>query len=571
MKRVWVTALALSFVLIISGVSTSAAQPLVVGVGVTGNQEVVTEHILGVVGTKVGENLDTEQIQQDIEIIYGLGFFSLVDVNITSQSGGVYVDYMVQENPIVEEIRFSGNTVFTGEELMEVVFTVPGSVFNRVFFRHDMQRIGEKYEKAGYVLVRIEDVGIQDGIVDVRILEPTVGDVIIQGNKKTKTEVIRREFKLQSGDLFNATLMRHSLNRINQLGFFEDVNVGLEPTDDPSKVNIVLTVEEGKTARVGLSIGHGSESGWTGGATYEEGNYRGLGQKVEIGFETGDRQQYWVTFTEPYMDETHYSWKAGVYRREWEDLSDYENGVYTATYDQYKQGVFVGVGKKFMHDPTLSWYALIDWHDVEITVTDGVLPTDKDLTGKNFSITGTLVRNRLDQYLSYPKGEVLSLNVEQGLSSLGGEWDYTKYWMEARYYWPLFRLFEDLLDREIGSEDNPSIFAARMRVGYSSGDLPWSSQFFVGGASTLRGYRDDEFQGSEMVLGNFELRIPVQETFSIVGFYDIGMANNDSAFSDVKSGYGIGVRVRTPIGNIRLDFATGEYETRTHFGFGEMF
>ncbi|HPE91956.1 MAG TPA: POTRA domain-containing protein, partial [Synergistales bacterium] len=270
MKRLWSTAVAVAFVLITAGVSFSAVQPVVVGVDVTGNQEVVSEHILGVVGTKAGDQLSSEQIQQDIDTIYGLGFFSYVDVGVVEQFGGVFVEFRVQENPVVQDIRFSGNTVFTADELMEVVFTRPGSVFNRVFFRHDLQRIGEKYEKAGYVLVRVEDVGIRDGIVDVRILEPKIGDIVIQGNKKTKTQVIRREFKLQPGDLFNATVMRHSLNKLNQMGFFEDVSVGLEPTEDPSAVNIILTVEEGKTARVGLTIGHGSESGWTGGAMYEE-------------------------------------------------------------------------------------------------------------------------------------------------------------------------------------------------------------------------------------------------------------------------------------------------------------
>jgi outer membrane protein insertion porin family len=49
------------------------------------------------------------------------------------------------------------------------------------------------------------------------------------------------------------------------------------------------------------------------------------------------------------------------------------------------------------------------------------------------------------------------------------------------------------------------------------------------------------------------------------------MASNDSAFSSMKSGYGFGIRVKTPMGNLRIDIAEGEDETRTHFGFGEMF
>ncbi|MDO9508507.1 MAG: POTRA domain-containing protein [Thermovirgaceae bacterium] len=572
MKRVWIAAVAVSFVLVMVGVSLSAVEPVVVGVGVAGNQEVVSEHILGVVGTKAGNQLSRQQIQDDIEIIYGLGFFSLVDVSVTPQGGGVYVEYQVSENPVIEEIRFTGNTVFTGDELMEVVFTRPGAVFNRVFFRHDLQRISEKYEKAGYVMVRVEDVGIEGGIIDVRILEPVVGEVIIQGNKKTKTEVIRREFKLQPGDLFNATVMRHSLNKLNNLGFFEDVNVGFEPTEDPGKVNIVLTVEEGKTARLAFSIGHGSSSGFTGGASYEESNFKGLGQRGSIGFETGDKEQYWLSYEEPYMDGTHYRWKAGVYKRNWEDLEDTD---ITGTYNQDKKGLYYGMGKKFRNDPTLSWFVNLDWNEVSYTFETTPVPIpDEFRAGRNISLTGTVTRNLLDEYLSYPKGEVQSLSVQQGNfepEDGSGEMTYTKYWLEARYYWPLYHLFEDLIDREIGTEDNPVIFATRLRAGYSSGDLPWAEQFFVGGGSTLRGYKDEEFSGSEMVLCNLELRIPIQDTFSIVGFYDIGMASDSSAFSDTRSGYGFGVRVKTGIGNLRLDFANGEDENRTHFSFGEMF
>lgn len=575
MKRVWIAAVAVSFVLVMVGVSLSAVQPVVVGVGVVGNREVVSEHILGVVGTKAGDQLDTQQVQKDIETIYGLGFFSLVDVNLTPQAGGVYVEYQVSENPVIEEIRFTGNTVFTDEELMELVFTRPGSVFNRVFFRHDLQRISEKYEKAGYVMVRIEDVGIEGGIIDVKILEPVVGEIIIQGNKKTKTEVIRREFKLQPGDLFNATVMRHSLNKLDNRGLFEDVNIGFEPTEDPGKVNLILTVQEGKTAKLGFALGHGSSSGWTGGVSYEEGNYKGLGQKVSVGFETGDREQYWLSFEEPYMDETHYRWKTGVYKRTWEDLSDSD---LTDEYDMDKKGVYYGKGKKFRNNQNMSWFVNLDWHEVDYTFDTPPLPGSEEYdefrAGKNMSLTGTVIRDFLDEYLSYPKGHVESLSVEQGNfkpDDGGSDMDYTKYWMEARYYWPLYHFLEDITNREIGTEDNPVIFATRFRVGFSSGSLPWAEQYFVGGDKTLRGYDDDYFSGSEMVLGNFELRVPVQNTFSIVGFYDVGMATDDSAFSDTASGYGVGIRIRTPIGNMRVDFAEGDEESYTHFGFGEMF
>ena len=112
-------------------------------------------------------------------------------------------------------------------------------------------------------------------------------------------------------------------------------------------------------------------------------------------------------------------------------------------------------------------------------------------------------------------------------------------------------------------------------MGSSSGDVPYEQMYTVGGDTTLRGYDDDRYHGEEMLLGNFELRVPMDKNFSLVAFYDIGRAwrkEGDSASfgSDMGSSPGFGVRINTPLGNLRLDYATGD-EGRFHFGFGELF
>ncbi len=572
------------FAAIFTATAVNAQSPLVVGVGVRGNSEVIDEHILSVVGTKVGEPLDQDQIQEDIDAIYGLGFFSLVDVSVTPQMGGAYVEFQVVENPVIEKVEFTGNTVFTDEELMEVLFTRPGAIFNRVFFRHDLQRVIEKYEKAGYTMVRVGDVRVEDGTVEVRILEPIVGDIIIQGNTRTRTYVIEREILLKKGDLFNTTLLRHSLASLNQLGFFEDVSLGFEPSEeDPSVINLVFTVEEKRTTRLGLSIGHGTSSGWSGGASVTESNLGGRGHIAEVAFETGDREQYWITYREPYMDQEHYSWRVGFYKRDWEDVEDNFEGETRYEYDEDRTGFYAGMGKKFRNDEKLSWYATLDWHNIELSnIRDrsgNVIPLDEfvdreERAGDTYSITGTLSYNNRTKYIAYPEGEVYSLSIEQGLfkSDYGGDdMNYTKYWVEGRFYRPLREFLGGFVDLDIGSEEDPVIFASRVRYGSSSGSVPWSEQYELGGDTTLRGYEDDEFRGDEMVLGNFELRLPVQESFSLVFFYDVGYASDDFSFSDVKDSVGFGIRVRTPLGNLRLDVAEGDYETYTHFGFGELF
>ena len=565
-----------------------AAAPLVSALNVEGNNEVVSQYILGAVETKIGEPIDQEQLKKDVESIYELGFFSFVDAKLSSLTGGVAVTFVVQENPLVESIEFLGNTVYSNEELMELVFTVPGSVFNRVFFRHDLQRIKEKYEKDGYVMMRVEDVNFVGGAVTVNIVEPRVGDIIIQGNTKTKTFVVERQIKLKRGDLFNTNILRHSINRVNNLGFFDDVSVGFEPSEeDPAATNIVLTVEEAKTGNIGFTIGHGSSSGWSGGISYGDINSGGLGHKFEVGFELGDDEQYWAYYQEPYMDSEHFAWKVGAYKKFYEDRNYYIDGESVIEYDEDRVGYYVGAGRKFPNNEKLSWYMTLDWRDFEYTnvddkgtgdvTSDDIFGEGRLLEGTIFSLLATLTHNNLDPYLSYPDGDIEDLNIEKALDFLGSDYDFTKYWVTFRYYTPISLLEGfDLFDDTFGDEDNPVIFASRIRAGFSSGLLPFAEQYQVGGSRTLRGYEDGEFEGEEMFFTNLEIRMPVDRNFSLVAFYDIGNAwdsdrGQEFDFSDLYDAFGFGVRVRTPLGNLRLDYGEGEFESRTHFGFGEMF
>ena len=295
---------------------------------VEGNSQIVTQHILEVVNTKIGEPLDQETLKKDIEAIYGLGFFSYVDAMVDPYMGGAKVTYVVTENPIVEKVEFVGNTVYSDEDLMKQVFTAPGTVFNRVFFRHDLQRIKEKFQDDGYVMMRVKDVEVEGGLVKVYIIEPRIGEIVIQGNRRTKTYVIKRAITIKEGDLFNSIILRHAINKVRGLGYFEDVSVGFEPAvNDPEDVDLILTVQEQKTGKVSFSISHGSSSGWGGGIGYSDSNLSGRGVTLDLGFELGDYEKYWASLSSSYMDEKTFAWKIGAYSREFEDRSYWDRSM----------------------------------------------------------------------------------------------------------------------------------------------------------------------------------------------------------------------------------------------------
>ncbi|MDR3231102.1 MAG: BamA/TamA family outer membrane protein [Synergistaceae bacterium] len=555
-----------------------AADPVVTSVGVRGNEQVASGYILGVVETKIGDALDRDRLQQDIEAIYNQGFFSFVDVDLSTVSDGVSVVYSVRENPVVEDIAFTGNTIYKSETLMKEVFTQTGNVFNRVFFRNDLDRIQDKYHRDGYVMVRVADVNIQGGRIEVQIVEPRVGEIIIQGNKKTKTKVIRREIKLKRGDIFNVIRFRHQLGKIQSLGYFEDVNVGFDtPEGRDDVLDLILTVKEKKTASIGINVGYGTETGISGGITFTEANFGGLGHQFDIGFDEGDEARYWATYASPYMDRRTYGWRVGVNYYDYVDQYYYHRGRKQFEYDEVNFSVFAGLGKKFGREEEWSWFFTLNWRDVDYSNVHEAIPNAlDDLTmwgGVNFSGELRFSLDRRDPYVSYAKGWVWDTTFEQAVQVAGGEYDYLKYWTQLRYYMPLNGLLSDVIDIDsMWTEDNPLILAARVRVGSSTAsDLPAFARYSLGGMSTLRGYHSRTFEGRDVLLGNVELRVPVQKNFSLVGFYDIGNAGNNMDWDEFHDNYGLGLRVKTPMGQIRLDFAMGGDENRTYFGFGEMF
>ena len=547
-------------------------------VSVAGNEHIVTDYILNVVETKQGNILDRDLIAKDIETIYNQGFFSFVDVDLEPAADGINVIFSVQENPVIQSITFEGNTQYSTERLMKEVFSQVGAVFNRVFFKNDLDRIQELYHKNGYVMVRVSDVQVSnDGNIKITILEPRVGDIIIQGNTKTKTYVIRREIKLQKGDIFNVIHFRHQLGKLQGLGYFEDVNTAFDvPEDRDDTVDLILTVREKRTATIGVNLGYGSESGFSGGLTYSDTNLFGRGYGLEIGFEEGREATYWATLASSYMDSHTYGWRIGGRYRTYDNRYYYRKGYRQFDFDEKSTMFFAGVGKKFSNEDW-SWYLTLRHEDTEYTDVHNAIPGYiDDLTpwqGVNQTVELSLTWDKRDRYTSYPKGFVWDTTLEQAFEALGGEYSYLKYWTQARAYIILNKLLASMADFSgTWTDDMPLILAARLRIGSSTEtNLPAFARYSLGGMNSLRGYSSRSYEGSNMYLGNFELRVPINTMFSIVAFYDVGNSSENMDFNDSHDDYGFGVRVKTPFGTVRVDYAKGDYENQTYFGFGEMF
>lgn len=118
--------------------------------------------------------------------------------------------------------------------------------------------------------------------------------------------------------------------------------------------------------------------------------------------------------------------------------------------------------------------------------------------------------------------------------------------------------------------------ALHLGTGLGFGDIPVGEYFWVGGANTVRGYFSNEFKyGTKRLLGNVEYRCTFNEMLQGVIFFDWGNAWNAGAptFDEFLSGRGLGLRLNTPMGPIRLDYgiAQGRDQGKIDLSIGHAF
>lgn len=198
-----------------------------------------------------------------------------------------------------------------------------------------------EYKKQGYILARVTDLRVlPNGTLYVQVNEGKVEDFKVKGNVKTKDYVILREIRMKKGEPFNTNLARRSMQRIYNLGFFEDVNVRLNPGSDPNSVEMEVSVVETNTGTFGIGAGYSDADGFVGMVSLGDKNFRGTGDSVMLRWEFGgeDNANYDVTYTKPWIDRKETTASLSVYKFT-NEYADYDrNAKEIARYDKKRVG-----------------------------------------------------------------------------------------------------------------------------------------------------------------------------------------------------------------------------------------
>lgn len=546
----------------------------------------IEQKLLPQLAMRVGDAINMDYIRHDLNVIGATGLFSTVKPVFTTVPEGVALNYTVQMNPVVKKIDIVGNESISTADLMKLVATTPGTMLNTAVVSHDVANINSAFANAGYMMSRVSDVRLDDeGTLHLAISEQRIENINLRGNTKTKNKVIMRELRMKKGDIFNKNAASRSIQRVYNTGYFEDVNVRLLPGQrNPKDVIVEIDVTEQKTGSVTTGAGYSDSDGLVGILGLAETNLRGTGDKANISWEFGGNtdtnKNYIFSYTHPYLNDAGDSIGFSIFDRE-SEYDDYnEKGDSVAGYDRRTNGFNITYGR--VRSEYVSDYITLetkrtkytDWHSGYNYRNDATDPNNAgfdfagmDYLGKNFgrtnSMTWSHVFDNRDNVYDPTKGKRLSFTGTWAGHGMGGDFDYFKFIAENRLYYKVGRAH---------------VIAVRLMGGIATGDMPYNDLFTLGGADNLRGYEDDEFRGNKMYEVTVEYRYPIAKKIQGVVFTDLGNAwggvenipwyheNNKLHYSG-----GLGFRITTPIGPIRLDYAVGQDGGKFHFSFGGKF
>ena len=531
-----------------------------------------------------------DQIRGDLERIKGLylnrGFLHIAvsepEIILSRDREELSIKISVSEGDQykVGSLNIKGNSVFTDAELLQKLKIASGQIFSRSALRTDIDNILDFYMEKGYALCDINP------LVDVNELEKianitfsvTEGDIFrigmieISGNAKTRDKVIRREIRLDEGDIFNKKLLKRSFQRINNLNFFENVDIAPYPHPAEKLVDLKVNVKEKMTGMLSVGGGYSSVDKFMVMGEITQANLfgKGLYLKFKADF-SAVRTNYNISLRDPWFMDKPVSASIGLYN----DTFKYPE------YDKEATGGYIGFGKE------LSEYveANIRYDLEKVTITEisrkaSDIIKDQEGAKVTSSINPSISKNTIDNYLDPSSGyrHALSLTV----AGLGGDNYFVKELIDSVGYFP-FKW--------------DTTFSLRGRLGFAAGfagkELPLYERFYVGGINTVRGLsfgeagpkdeNGDEIGGNVEAIFNAEYIFPIVPDVKLKGltFFDYGGSfDNDLkkySLKDMRPTAGFGFRWLSPFGPIRLEWGfnldpkEGESKSKLEFSIGGLF
>ncbi|MDH4193279.1 MAG: outer membrane protein assembly factor BamA [Nitrospirota bacterium] len=480
-----------------------------------------------------------------------------VDLDETKEWFTLVFSIVEGEPYIVSQIQYAGNTLFSEAELREGLTIEAGEVFQRAKIRDEITRVTDLYGSRGYAFAEVNpsvepDPPTRSTRIGFAIQEGEmvrIRDIRITGNDKTRDNVIRRELRVVERDMIDSPAIKRSFERLNNLNFFETVEI-LPKQIAPGEVDLDVKVKEKPTGSFSIGGGFSTLDQFTLIADITEGNLFGRGYLARIRGQVGGRRTLGtITFRNPAIFDTLTSAQADLFSSRTNYL----------TYLEKKQGANLTFGRGFSEYLTGTFTLVAE--KIKITNVDSDandLIKDQKGTQSTTGFRASLFRDSRDYYLDPRRGTRVGVRTSFGTDALGGSNNFYSVSFDAMKYTPLpFWDFRHAIRGRFGYGD-----------GFHGSRFPIPEFFYVGGINTVRGFKfgragpvtdgNDPEGGNKQIVLNNDLIFPVLPDAKLNGvlFFDYGkgFSQGQSLSLDLRMAAGMEVRWISPFGPLRASF-----------------
>jgi outer membrane protein insertion porin family len=468
---------------------------------------------------------------------------------IDIKDDGIDVIYKVWEGDRYKmgETLFKGDLIDEPAKLLEVTsidaLHEDDEYFDRTMIRGDIESLTNHYNNYGYAYA---DVGVklQDNpetkIVDVvynieKHQRVHIRRVLIEGNTRTRDNVIMREMRLADGDRFHGDKLQRSHQRLTNLEYFEKVDISPVPTGNPEEMDLVVKVKDKSTGSISGGIGFSTYDGVFFGGTIKETNLFGRGYTVGFEGQLGGSSNLFSTyFTNPRINDTDLGFGVTLHK------NDKEYSQYDISSTGSNLNFFYPIGEY----TTIKWGYGLEFYsiyDVDSDASEEVKEDEGDHTAS--TLNGSISRDTRDKFIGTTEGTLTTFRMTYGGGAIGGTDHFVKYIGSFDWYTPVFEKV---------------VFHSKFWAGYvhenwGNDEIPTAQRFELGGVGSVRGYSNyaivpTESGSSSSTIGgnkafytNLELKRPISEELGITAlvFFDAGNSwQEDEMLFDSVTRYG---------------------------------
>ena len=483
----------------------------------------------------------------------------------------------------IEKIDIVGTRLVPEEEVRKSIKITPGDPYNEVDISDAQYRIIQLYNSRGltdaFVSVKRDFAG-QKLSLTFQIHEGDItffGKTIITGNYRTRYEVVKRESKHHEGMPLDENILAQERHGLYKLGLFTDVNMEVLDRYDHKK-DVLMKLNEGNAGAVEFGFGYGDFERFRGFLDLSYRNLWGMNRQASLRFELSSLEKRAIfQYLEPWFLDIQMPFRVFLIYENREELN-FDTGETLYRLNRY--GASAGVEKKLSDTLKSELYyefSIVNTSDVK---PDVVLSKEDTGTVAISALKPGIVYDSRDNPFDPKKGILSGIQLKVTSPLLLSETNFIKLLANGSTYQELSKWF---------------VLALSLRAGTAWGyhdtdELPIVERFFLGGRTTVRGYRQDTLGpkgpdgnptgGDAFLCGNLELRSYLGKGIGIVAFLDGGnvwLKAKDIDPGDLKYSTGLGFRYNTPVGPISIDYGhklnreKGESRGELHFSIGHAF